>query len=191
MSQPLAHVSASIDPPQRVVAATRTWIEKAVIGLGLCPFAAAPHCNDRVRYCVSEQRSSVGLRAELARELQALQQADVMQCETTLLIHPLMLTDFRDQNDFLDECDATLVELGLDGELQVVSFHPLYQFSGTHAQDIENYSNRSPYPMLHLLREASVARAMAGFPGVDGIGARNIETLRKLGHEGWRGLWTA
>jgi hypothetical protein len=171
-----------------VVAATRIWIEKVVIGVGLCPFAAVPHFKDRVRYCVSTQRTRAGLREELAHELLALQDADETQCETTLLIHPLILTDFRDQNDFIDECDATVVALGLEGELQIASFHPLFQFAGTHPQDIENHTNRSPYPMLHLLREASITRAMAGFPGIGDIGTRNIETMRRLGHEGWRRL---
>lgn len=181
----------TVGSAEAVVAATRTWLEQAVIGLQLCPFASSPYLNDRVRYCVSAQRSSVGLLEELFRELQVLQDTDPLTCETTLLIHPYVLTNFRHYNDFLDECDAAVAELGLDGELQVASFHPRYQFSGTHAEDIENYTNRSPYPMLHLLREASVARAVADFPAVDRIGERNIATLRRLGHEGWRRLWLA
>lgn len=175
----------------QVIAATRAWIEQAVIGLGLCPFAAAPHLSNRIRYCVSTQGSSTGLLEELSRELQALQAADSSHCETTLLIHPLVMTSFLDHNDFLDHCDTALMQLGLEGELQVASFHPQYQFAGTQPQDIENFTNRSPYPMLHLLRESSVARAVAAFRGVDDIGAKNIETLRRLGHEGWQRLWTA
>lgn len=175
--------------PDQVIAATRKWLERAVIGLQLCPFAAAPHLNDRVRYCVSAQRSGVGLLEELSDELRALQDADPLKCETTLLIHPQVLTDFLEYNDFLDECDAAVAELGFEGELQVASFHPRYQFAGTGVQDIENYTNRSPYPMLHLLREASVTRAMANFPHIDRIGATNRETLLRLGHEGWRQLW--
>jgi len=136
----------------QVIAATRKWLERAVIGLQLCPFAAAPHLHDRVRYCVSAQRSGVGLLEDLSHELQALQDADPLKCETTLLIHPLVLTDFLEYNDFLDACDAAIAEQGFEGELQVASFHPQYQFAGTAVQDIENYSNRSPYPMLHLLR---------------------------------------
>jgi uncharacterized protein len=177
--------------PDQVIAATRNWLERAVIGLQLCPFAAVPHLNDRVRYCVSAQRSGVGLLEELCRELQALQDADPLKCETTLLIHPHVLSDFLEYNEFLDACDAAVAELGFEGELQVASFHPRYQFAGTDAQDIENYSNRSPYPMLHLLREASVARAVASFPHIDRIGDMNKETLRRLGHEGWRQLWIA
>jgi uncharacterized protein len=173
----------------QVIAATRKWLEKAVIGLQLCPFAAVPHLNDRVRYRVSAQRSSVGLLEELSDELQALQDADPLKCETTLLIHPQVLTDFLEYNDFLDECDAAVAALGFEGELQVASFHPQYQFAGTGVEDIENYTNRSPYPMLHLLREASVTRAVASFPHIDRIGATNRETLLRLGHEGWRRLW--
>jgi hypothetical protein len=175
--------------PDQVIAATRNWLERAVIGLQLCPFAAVPHLHDRVRYCVSAQRSGVGLLEELGHELRTLRDADPLKCETTLLIHPHVLTDFLEYNDFLDACDAAVTELGFEGDLQVASFHPRYQFAGTDAQDIENYSNRSPYPMLHLLREASVARAVANFPHIDRIGVMNKETLRRLGHEGWRQLW--
>jgi hypothetical protein len=182
-------VPDSIESAEQVIAATRTWLERAVIGQQLCPFAAGPYLNDRVRYFVSAQRSSVGLLEELSHELQALQDADPLQRETTLLIHPQVLADFLDYNDFLDECDAAVAELGFEGELQVASFHPRYQFAGTGAQDIENYTNRSPYPMLHLLREASIAQAVASFPAIDEIGTRNMETLRRLGHEGWRRLW--
>jgi hypothetical protein len=178
-----------IPSAEQVIAATRKWLERAVIGQQLCPFAAGPYLSDRVRFCVSEQRSIVGLREDLCRELEALREADPLQCETTLLVHPQVLTEFLDHNDFLDECDAALSELGLEGELQVASFHPNYQFAGTAAQDITNFTNRSPYPMLHLLREASVARAVTSFPEIDDIGSRNMETLRRLGHEGWRRLW--
>jgi uncharacterized protein len=186
---PAGNVSDSVEHADQVIAATRKWLERAVIGLQLCPFAAAPHLSERVRYCVSAQRSGVGLLEELSHELQALQDADPLKCETTLLIHPQVLTDFLEYNDFLDACDTAVANLGLEGELQVASFHPRYQVAGTDVQDIENYTNRSPYPMLHLLREASVARAVANFPHIDRIGAMNKETLRRLGHEGWRQLW--
>lgn len=189
MTNDTLHAEATRHDPEQVIAVTRDWIEKAVIGLGLCPFAPAVHWSGRTRYRVSEQRSTSGLLLELSEELQALQAADAARCETTLLIHPLVLTDFLDHNDFLDRCDDLIVALGLEGEFQVASFHPQYQFAGTQIQDIENYTNRSPYPMLHLLREASITRG-ADVPGVDDIGTRNIETLRKLGHEGWRRLWT-
>ena len=189
MHGPAGSVPDSAEHPDQVIAATRKWLERAVIGLQLCPFAAVPHLHDRVRYCVSAQRSGVGLLEQLADELRALQDADPLKCETTLLIHPHVLTDFLEYNDFLGACEAAVTELGLEGELQVASFHPQYQFAGTDAQDIENYSNRSPYPMLHLLREASVARAVANFPHIERIGSMNKETLRRLGHEGWRQLW--
>ena len=180
---------ASAEPADRIVAATAAWLEKAVIGLQLCPFAAGPHLSGRIRYCVSVQRSSDGLLEELGHELRALHDADPQTSETTLLIHPQVLNDFRQYNDFLDECEALTMELGLEGELQVASFHPQYQFAGSGAQDIENYTNRSPYPMLHLLRESSIARAVDACADIDDIGARNMETLRRLGHEGWRRLW--
>lgn len=179
----------SVPSDEQVIAATRTWLERAVIGQQLCPFAAGPYLSDRVRICVSGQRSNEGLLEDLCRELEALRDADPLQCETTLLVHPQVLTDFLDYNDFLDVCDAAVAELGLEGELQVASFHPQYQFADTDAQDITNFTNRSPYPMLHLLREASIARAVESFPGIDDIGPRNMETLRRLGHEGWRQLW--
>lgn len=172
-----------------VIAATRTWLERAVIGLQLCPFAASPYRANRVRLCVSAQRSTDGLLDELCRELQSLHDTDPLECETTLLIHPHVLTEFLDYNDFLDVCDAAVAALGLEGELQVASFHPNYQFAGTSEDDITNFTNRSPYPMLHLLREATIARAVATFPRVEEIGSANMETLRRLGHEGWRRLW--
>nr|WP_298722912.1 DUF1415 domain-containing protein [uncultured Steroidobacter sp.] len=186
---PQSVVPDAVPSDEHVIAATRVWLERAVIGQQLCPFAAAPYLRDRVRFHVSAERSIVGLREDLCRELETLRAADPMQCETTLLVHPQVLTDFLEYNDFLDECDAVLAELGLEGELQVASFHPDYRFAGVPEQDITNFTNRSPYPMLHLLRESSVARAVASFPDIDGIGPRNMQTLRRLGHEGWRRLW--
>ena len=174
-----------------VIAETRDWVEKAVIGLNLCPFAKAVYLNDRIRYCVSEAQSEDALLADLSRELQALHAADPKICETTLLIHPRVLADFLDYNDFLGEAEATLEALGLTGEIQLASFHPRYQFAGSGPDDIENYTNRSPYPMLHLLRESSVERATAAGEDLAAIGERNMETLRRLGFEGWRRLWRA
>ena len=110
-------------------------------------------------------------------------------CETSLLIHPFVLTDFIAYNDFLSQCDAALADLGLEGELQIASFHPDYQFAGTSPDDIENYTNRSPYPMLHLLREASIERAISGLGDSAEIYRRNVRTMRTLGIEGWRRLW--
>jgi hypothetical protein len=142
-----------------------------------------------VRFFVSEQRTAQALLQEFREESQALQAADPLRCETTLLIHPWVLADFIEYNDFLEVCEAAIAELGLEGELQVASFHPHYQFAGTQSEDIENFTNRSPYPMLHLLREASIERAIATVPDSDEIYRRNIRTLRELGHAGWRRLW--
>lgn len=172
------------------VAATRLWLQKAVIGLELCPFAATVHASERIRYSVSDQHSTSGLREDLATELQFLHDTDAQQCETTLLIHPRALQDFGGYNEFLDEADAIIAELGFEGELQVASFHPAYQFHGTSPQDVENCTNRSPHPMLHLLREASIERAVAAYPDTDEIYNRNVRTLRRLGWEGWQRLWT-
>ena len=174
----------------QVIAATRQWLERAVIGLELCPFAKAVHVRDQVRYVVSTAESEEALLADLLHELRTLADADPLLLETTLLIHPQVLGDFLDYNQFLDLADAAVDELGLDGVLQVASFHPHYQFADSAPDDIANYSNRAPYPTLHLLREASVERAVAAFPDAGRIFERNIETLRRLGHAGWAALWT-
>jgi hypothetical protein len=180
---------ANDESAERVVAATRRWLEKAVIGLRLCPFAAAPYRHEQIRYTVSEQRSVSGLVRELTRELEYLHAADPLLCETSLLIHPHVLTDFADYNQFLSEAEATVRALGLEGVLQIASFHPAYRFAGSAPNDVENYTNRSPYPMLHLLRETSVTRAVAAFPDASEIVARNKVTLRDLGDAGWQELW--
>jgi len=160
-----------------------------VIGLNLCPFAAGPYRDGRIHFRVSEQRTASGLLEELRKELGDLHSADPLRRETTLLIHPWVLTDFLEYNDFLEACDSTVDALGLEGELQVASFHPQYQFADTQPEDIENFTNRSPYPMLHLLREASVERAIAATGDTEEIYLRNIRTLRELGHLGWQRLW--
>lgn len=170
---------------EAIIAATRRWVERAVIGLNLCPFAKAVHVSGRVRYVVSQARTEDALLADLARELQALQAADPEVTETTLLIHPLVLDDFLAYNDFLDAADAALEALHLADELQVASFHPQYQFAGTQPDDVTNATNRSPYPTLHLLRQSSVDRAVAAFPQAESIFGANVETLRRLGPAGW------
>jgi len=175
---------AVIDRDQ-VVADTVHWMEKAVIGLNLCPFAKAVHVKKQIRYVVSEAETPEALLEKLMEELQHLADADPEQIDTTLLIHPKVLTDFYDYNEFLDVADAALEELGLDGVLQVASFHPDYQFADTDKNDIGNYTNRSPYPTLHLLREDSIDRAVEAFPEASEIFEKNIETMDKLGHEGW------
>lgn len=172
-----------------IIAATRRWLERSVIGLNLCPFAEGVYRGDRVRFQVSEQRSASALLEEFRSELIGLSAADPLVCETALLIHPWVLADFIEYNEFIGVCEAAIDELGLEGELQVAGFHPGYQFAGTQPEDIENYTNRSPYPMLHLLREASVERAVAAVPDTDEIYRRNIRTLRNLGHAGWQRLW--
>jgi hypothetical protein len=167
---------------------TRHWLERAVIGLNLCPFAKAVHVKEQIRWVESPAESPEQLLEDLVRELQFLAAADPASVETTLLIHPRVLTDFLDYNDFLDVADAAVESLGLAGVLQVASFHPGYQFAGTAPDDVDNLSNRSPYPTLHLLREASIDEAVAAFPEAASIYERNIETLRRLGFEGWRRL---
>ena len=167
---------------------TCQWLEQAVIGLNLCPFAKAVHTKGQIRWVESSARNAHALMAELVHELQLLAAADPDAIDTTLLVHPQVLGDFRDYNDFLDLADAALEELGLDGVLQIASFHPHYQFEGTAPDDVENLSNRSPHPTLHLLREESVERAVAAFPQAETIYEKNIETLRALGVEGWAKL---
>jgi hypothetical protein len=176
------------DEVQTIQQETQYWLEKAVIGLNLCPFAKSVHVNNRLRYVVSEAATPEELLKELARELLALRRADPDEIETTLLIHPGVLTDFLDFNDFLGAADALVEDLELDGELQIASFHPDYQFAGTAPEDISNYSNRSPYPTLHLLRESSIERAVATMADTDAIYEANLETLEKLGLEGWKAL---
>ena len=174
-----------------VIVVTRTWLERAVIGLNLCPFAAPVYLHDRIRYFVSAAQSPASLIQDLMAELTALGAADPDQCETTLLIHPHVLADFADYNDFLEQADDAVAELGLEGVIQVASFHPRYQFEDAGPDDIDNYTNRSPYPMLHLLREASVERAVTTHPDTTTIYKKNIDTLRRLGHDGWHRLWLA
>jgi hypothetical protein len=160
-----------------------------VIGLNLCPFAEGPYRGNRVRLHVSGHDTAVGLLDEVRSELAMLAAADPGECETTLLVHPLALADFMQYNDFLAVCEQALIELDLEGVIQIASFHPQYQFAGTQPEDIENCTNRSPYPMLHLLREASVERAVAAFGDTEQIYRKNIGTLRALGRDGWTRLW--
>ncbi|AXK40612.1 DUF1415 domain-containing protein [Crenobacter cavernae] len=186
MYQAPAQDDASQD--ETVVDITRQWLEKAVIGLNLCPFAKAVHVKKQIRYVVSHAKNIDTLLEELTIELETLAEASPDAIDTTLLIHPWALSDFLDYNDFLDIADAVVEELELDGILQVASFHPDYQFEGTEADDIENFSNRAPFPTLHLLREDSIERAVEAFPDAGDIYERNIETLKKLGHDGWNAL---
>jgi hypothetical protein len=180
MSTPHPHAD-----DEQIVAATRNWLEKAVIGLNLCPFAKAVYVKEQVRYVVSNATTPEALLETLMDELQLLSDTDPEVTDTTLLIHPFVLDDFLDYNEFLDVADAAVEDMQLDGELQVASFHPQYQFADTDINDIGNYTNRAPYPILHLLREDSIERAVEAFPQASEIFDRNIETLEKLGHDGW------
>ena len=171
-----------------VITATRGWVDRAVLGLTLCPFAKSVPAKNQVHYAVSAATTPEALLIDLVTEMKALVLADPEHRDDTLLIHPHVLADFREFVDFLELANATLNALKLEGVIQLASFHPRYQFAGTRADDISNYTNRSPYPTLHLLRESSIDRAVAAFPDAAAIFDQNIATLRRLGHEGWRRL---
>ncbi len=173
------------------IADTRRWMERAVIGLNLCPFAKAVVAKGQVRMVLSEARDEAALLEQLGEELLHLRDTPAADTDTTLLVHPHVLQDFLDYNDFLDAADALVEELGLDGVLQVASFHPDYQFADSGPDDVANCTNRSPWPTLHLLREDSVSRAVDAFPDPDAIVERNIATLEKLGRQGWKDLLDA
>ena len=171
-----------------VTSAMRAWLERAVIGLNLCPFAKAVHVRGQIHYAVSRAQTTAALAEELTRELQTLVTLDPDVRDTTLLMAPHCLGEFMEFNDFLGRADQILIDLQLDGVIQIASFHPDFQFSNTVADDISNYTNRAPYPTLHLLREASVDRAVAAFPQAESIFERNIQTMEELGHAGWAEL---
>ncbi|TAG71975.1 MAG: DUF1415 domain-containing protein [Burkholderiales bacterium] len=172
-----------------IIAATKRWLEVAVIGLNLCPFAKAVHVKDQIRYVVSDAHDAEGVASDLVRELETLAEANPEAIDTTLLIVSHGLDDFLDFNDFLDLADGIVEELELDGTLQVAPFHPQFQFEDTEPDDITNYTNRSPFPILHLLREDSVTRAVDAFPDEMHIAENNMQTLSKLEHAGWKALF--
>jgi uncharacterized protein len=172
----------------RIIAQTRAWVERVVIGLNLCPFAKAVQARGQIRYVVCDAMDEAELLTRLGTELEHLAHSDPAVTDTTLLIHPNVLADFDAYNQFLDAADAVLVHAGFDGIFQLASFHPDYRFAGTASDDIENATNRAPYPMLHLLRETSVDRAVAAFPDAAAIYGANIRTLRALGRSRWREL---
>lgn len=180
----------SISPPSDddIIALTRAWVDEAVIGLNLCPFAKAVQVKQQIRYVISHAKQEADLQQDLVNELIHLRDSDPEILDTTLLILPRVLQDFLDYNNFLDTADATLVEHELEGEIQIASFHPDYQFAGTEVTDIDNYTNRSPFPILHLLRESSIDRAVESFPDASAIFDRNVVTMRHLGLEGWNQL---
>jgi hypothetical protein len=178
---------ATIDAFQ-AEADTRRWLERAVIGLNLCPFAKAVHMKAQIHYAVHLPTEEAGLMDALLAEANDLAAVDAAVRDTTLLIAPNTLADFLDFNDFLGRAERKLTRAGFDGVFQLASFHPQFQFAGTEPDDIENATNRAPYPTLHLLREDSVSRAVEAFPEAEAIFERNIETLEALGPEGWAAL---
>ena len=173
---------------EEVLAKTRHWLEAAVIGLNLCPFAKAVYVKNQVRIVVSKARHADDLLEELDRELDLVVCSPAADIDTTLLIHATLFEDFLDFNDFLEVAEGVVDEHGLEGVIQLASFHPQFQFEGTEADDISNYTNRAPFAILHLLREESVARAVEAFPQADTIFEANIVVLEKLGHAGWKSL---
>jgi hypothetical protein len=178
------------DNHTEVIQNTQEWLLKAVIGLNLCPFAKSVHVKEQIRYVVSDATNIEQLLEQLAQELEHLAEISPEKTDTTLLIHPNVLQDFLEYNDFLDLADGLIEELKLDGQLQIASFHPLYQFADTEFDDITNFTNRAPYPTLHLIREDSIDRAVEAFPEAESIYETNMTTLRKLGLDGWRKLFS-
>jgi len=175
---------------REIISAVESWLERAVIGLNLCPFARAVHVRGQIRYTVTTATEPDQLVAALTEELNYLHDCDPQVNDTTLLIHPWALEDFSDYNEFLDVADVILAGMGFEGEIQIASFHPDYQFSGTQRDDVSNFTNRSPYPILHLLREDSIDRAVASVPDTAAIYKRNIAKLKELGKDGWNSLFS-
>ncbi|MBS0546040.1 MAG: DUF1415 domain-containing protein [Proteobacteria bacterium] len=165
---------------QQIIDDVRTWLDDVVIGLNLCPFAAKPRNENRVRIVVSHARTEEALLDDLQHELEHLSDTPVAELETTLLAIPHMLEDFAEYNDFLDAVDLWLEQFGWEGELQVASFHPHYQFADSAPDDAGNLTNRSPWPLLHIIREESLEKAIEHFPDVDGIPERNIRRMEAL-----------
>ena len=186
--EPREALPASRTPAGVVRTRMLAWVEHAVIGLNLCPFAKAPWVKGQVRCVVSAARGPAELIDELRAELRLLMDTDPRQTETTLLVVPEQFDEFEDFNDFLDDADAALEALGLDGTIQIASFHPRYRFAGTRPDDLDNATNRAPYPTLHLLREDSIDRAVEAIPDPSAIYETNIQTLRELGESGWARL---
>mgnify|MGYP006354548753 FL=1 len=164
------------------------WLERAVIGLNLCPFAKGVHAKGQIHYVVSAATDAEALAQDLRRELADLAAAPAEVRDTTLLMAPDCLQDFLEFNDFLGVAEDVLEELDLDGTLQIASFHPQFQFAGTDAGDVTNCTNRAPYPTLHLLREDSIDRAVQAYPEAEAIYERNMEVLEQLGMPGWQAL---
>jgi hypothetical protein len=174
--------------PLQAEADMRRWLERAVIGLNLCPFAKAVHVKGQIHYAVYESADPADLMDALLSQAEALAALDASVRDTTLLIAPNTLADFLDFNDFAARAERRLARAGYEGVFQLASFHPRFQFAGTEADDIGNATNRAPYPTLHLLREDSVGRAVDAFPDAEAIFERNIDTLEALGLQGWAAL---
>ena len=172
----------------RMVQDTLSWLERAVIGLNLCPFAKAVYVKGQVHCTVSQASTLEALRDDLLQALKDLVALEPAERDTSLLIIQNLLQDFVDYNDFLNVADDCLLALDLEGEIQIASFHPQYQFAGTDEDDITNFTNRSPYPTLHLIREASIDRAVAAFPDAEDIFEANMATMNRLGLQGWQDL---
>jgi len=173
---------------KQIIAYTSAWVEHVVIGLNLCPFAKPVHAKGQIDYFLSHARDETTLVADLRLAMERLIASTPDSMDTCLLIHPWVLSDFFDYNNFLDIADAILDELELIGVLQIASFHPHYQFAGTTEDDVTNCTNRSPFPMLHLLREESLDKATAAVPDANVIVDSNLDTMISLGHEGWNRL---
>ncbi|TGL87188.1 DUF1415 domain-containing protein [Leptospira congkakensis] len=173
---------------ETVLNQTKEWILKSVIGLNLCPFAKPTFHSNTIRYVISHSKNKKDLLTDLKSELLFLKEADPLLTETTLLIHPYVLDDFLDQNDFLDDTDLLLNHLDLEGIIQIANFHPKFQFAGKNKNDITNYVGRSPYQTLHLLHEDSISRIVDSHPNIDSIFKNNRKKLKELGHEGWKKL---
>lgn len=171
-----------------VIADTRRWLERAVIGLNLCPFAKGVDAKNQIHFAVSAATDGRGVLHDLKHELHALARIAPEERDTTLLMLPQAMQDFLAFNDFLENVDALIETLDLAGVLQVAPFHPRFQFAGTHEDDASNNTNRAPYPTLHLLREDSIARAVEQFPEAEAIFERNIEVVERLGDAGWKAL---
>jgi hypothetical protein len=165
--------------PDAITAAVRHWVESVVVGLNLCPFAGRELLQERIRFSVTPAATEAELLASLQGELELLDTDPAI--ETTLLIHPRVLQDFADYNQFLETADDLLRATGVEGIYQLASFHPHYQFAETAAADVDNYTNRSPYPMLHLLREQSLERSIASYPDTARIPLRNVALMQRLG----------
>lgn len=168
---------------QQIIDDINQWLDEVVIGLNLCPFAAKPRREKRVRIAISHATDEEALLNDLQAELERLSDTPVEELETTLLAIPDMLENFEDYNDFLDAVDLWVEQFGWEGELQVASFHPQYQFADTEADEPGNLTNRSPWPMLHIIREESLEKAIEHYPDIEGIPERNVERMKTLSPE--------